>query len=236
MFLEERHIKFLEKKIGYKFKDIFFLKQALTHSSYLNKKSIENIQSNERLEFLGDSLLGFMVAKIIFELFPTENEGIISKIKGYWISSKALSKIANEIGIDKAILLGEGEEKSGGRRNGKNLSSAFEALVAAIYLDGGIKKSEAFISRIFKKRIKKINKEVMLYDYKTRLQENYQEKYKDTPVYNTKLSGEIFESKVFFDGKTIGCGKGSSKKNAEQEAARVALNKLEKVDNRKRGR
>jgi ribonuclease-3 len=232
MAFEDSSFELIEKKIKYKFKNASLLRQALTHSSYVFENKMEKSCSNERLEFLGDALLGFVVGRIVFDLFPAEAEGVISKIKGYWVSAKVLSKIAEEIGLHSGLLLGSGEEKSGGRKNGNNLTNAFEALVAAVYLDGGIRKADGLITRLFKKRIEEMGTKVILFDFKTRLQEVYQEKYKDKPKYFTEYKTDHFVSKAMFRGRIIGKGSGSSKKNAEQEAAKLALEKIEK---RKRG-
>lgn len=232
MAFDENSFELIEEKIKYKFKNASLLRQALTHSSYVYERKMPKESSNERLEFLGDSLLGFVMARIVFDLFPAEAEGVISKIKAYWASAKVLSTIAEEIGIQKTLLLGGGEEKSGGRNNGRNLANAFEALLAAVYLDGGTKNAEALIKRLFKKKIQKNGIKVIFLDYKTRLQELFQDKYKDKPIYLTELKKDHFISKAVFRGKVIGKGKGLSKKDAEQEAAKFALEKIEK---RKRG-
>lgn len=232
MKFKECDFELVEKKIKYKFKDISYLKMALTHSSYVYENGLDRNCSNERLEFLGDSIFGFIMAKMIYDLFPEEDEGTISKIKSYWISSKVLSQIAKEIGIGGALVCGIGEEKSGGLDNAKNLANAFEALLAAVYLDGGLKKAEKVISRIFEGKIKEAGKNVILFDFKTRLQEIYQKKYKDKPTYITEPVNDHYFSKAIFREKILGSGKGLSKKEAEQEAAK---NALKKIESRKRG-
>lgn len=232
MKFKECVFDFIEKKIKYKFKDISYLKMALTHSSYVYENGLERKCSNERLEFLGDAILGFAMAKMIYDLFPEEDEGTISKIKSYWISSKVLSQISAEIGIGRSLICGIGEEKSGGGDNAKNLANAFEALLAAVYLDGGFRKAEKVVSRTFTNKIKEAGKNVILFDFKTRLQEIYQRKYKDKPTYITEPLNNHYFSEAIFRGKILGSGKGLSKKEAEQEAAK---NALKKIESRKRG-
>lgn len=228
MSLEKNGFEKIEKKIKYKFKNSSLLEQALTHSSYSYENKMGRKSSNQKLEFLGDALLGFIVAKIVFEIFSEEKEGVVSKIKNYWVSAKVLSEITKEIGLHKALLLGRGEEKSGGRDNSNNLADTFEALIAAVYLDGGIRKAEALVTRLFKKRILEMGKEVILFDFKTRLQEIYQKKYKDKPQYITEYEKDHFVSKAMFRGRVIGKGYGSRKKSAEQEAAKSAFKKRDK--------
>lgn len=226
MKITENKIKQLESKLNYKFKRKELLIKALTHPSYVfENRFIDKNESNEKMEFLGDSILGFLVGKLVYESFRDEEEGILSKIKSYWVSAAILSQLGSEVGVKDALILGKGEEKRGGRNNPKNIANAFEALIASIYFDGGIKSAERVIKRIFKNRIVKEAKKVINFDYKSRFQEICQEKFKEKPYYYTVKREEHFVSKAIFKGKVMGTGIGTNKKNAEQEAAKDALEK-----------
>jgi ribonuclease III len=213
----------IKSSAGYHFKDPMLIKQALSHSSYAEEHEGGRNHSNERMEFLGDAVVGFFVAKIIYGLFPDEEEGVLSRLKAHWVSTEAMAGIAERIGIKEILDLGAGEARSGGIDNPRNLAGALEAVVAAVYLDGGLKNAENLVARLWKGDIKKVGSEALLLDTKTRLQEILQKKYKDIPEYVTTKGSEAFVSEAVFRGKVIGAGKGSSKKKAEQAAAGTAL-------------
>lgn len=215
----------LEQKIGYEFKDPALLKGALTHSSFVNGK---NHHSNERLEFLGDSVLSVVVSKYLFENLPDFPEGQLTKLRAGIVSEHALYPIAEKIGLGEAILLGKGEENTGGRHRRSILADAFEALIAAIYLDGGLEAAESFILPFIPSIDILRSGKLLIGDYKTLLQEIIQQNPEEKVVY--ELSGEsgaahnrLFAVNVLLNGQIIGSGSGYSKKEAEQSAAREAL-------------
>ncbi len=216
----------LEKKIGYKFKDPALLKIALTHSSYANESSVE---SYERLEFLGDAVLGLIVASILYDQLPKASEGKLSKKRSAIVSRINFARFSRELGIDRLLLLGKGEEITGGRGRESNLAAAFEALIGAIYLDGGYKKAFGVTSRLIKKSI---NQKELITDYKTKLQELAQRKYKRVPKYVVVLEEgpphkKCFHVEVKVLRRVIGRGSGNNKKEAEQSAAREGLLSLD---------
>lgn len=213
----------LEKKIGYKFKDQSLLQLAVTHSSYANERG--NHRNNERLEFLGDSVLGFVTAEYLFSTRSDLPEGQLTKLRANAVCEKSLAVFANEIGLGEVLLLGKGEIMTGGSERPSILSDAFEAVIAAIYLDGGMDAAKEFILR-FVSRAETDVKAVT--DYKTLLQEVIQKNPDEHLSY--VLAGEsgpdhdkTFIVEVHLNSNVIGTGTGHSKKKAEQEAAREAL-------------
>ena len=217
----------IEKKLKYKFKNKTLLKTALTHSSHANECSLE---SNERLEYLGDAILGCVVARELYKLFPEYTEGELSKLRSAIVSRTNFSKFAQELKIDKQILLGKGEENTVGRERDSNLAGAFEALIGAIYLDGGYRKVYKIISQIIKSCL---NDNSIFSDFKTRLQEVAQKKYKQIPRYSVVNEegpphDKKFYIKVEIASKLKGEGTGKNKKEAEQAAAKQALSLIEK--------
>lgn len=216
----------LEKKIGYKFKDPALLKIALTHSSYANESSVE---SYERLEFLGDAVLGLIVASILYDQLPKASEGKLSKKRSAIVSRINFARFSRELGIDRLLLLGKGEDITGGRGRESNLAAAFEALIGAIYLDGGYKKAFGVTSRLIKTSI---NQKELITDYKTKLQELAQRKYKRVPKYVVVLEEgpphkKCFHVEVKVLRRVLGRGSGNNKKEAEQSAAREGLLSLD---------
>lgn len=217
----------IEKKLGYKFRDEGILKTALTHSSFANETSVE---SNERLEFLGDAVLGFIVARVLYDLFPEAAEGKLSKMRSAIVSRMNFAHFAKELKIDKQILLGRGEEITGGRKRQSNLAGAFEAVIGAVYIDGGYRKVYTIVSRLLKDCLN--GKEEIFKDYKTRLQEIAQRQFKKVPKYKVVLEegpphDKCFHVEVKLGRRTIGKGIGSNKKQAEQAAAKEGLEEVE---------
>jgi ribonuclease-3 len=215
----------LEKSLGYKFKNPALLKTALTHSSYANEFSTE---SNERLEFLGDAVLGLVVARLLYDNHPRASEGKLSKQRSAIVSRVNFAKFTRELGIDKQIILGKGEERTGGRDRESNLSGAFEAIIGAIYLDGGYRTVFRVISKLLKNSI---DEKDIFTDYKTKLQEIAQKKYKQIPRYKVVHEEgpphkKWFHVEVKIMRRVLGEGMGSNKKEAEQSAAKEGLNKL----------
>ena len=218
-----------EKKLGYNFKDKDLLVQALTHSSYAYENQ-QNVESdNETLEFLGDSVLGLIIADYLCLTYPHLSEGELSKLKSTAANTTSLSTFGKRIKLDQYILLGKGEEKSGGRKKNSILAGAFEALVAAIYLDGGLKEAKKFLIPQLEFIFKRIKAErYLVNNYKSALQEFLQKENLPAPLYKTVTSTgpdhkKSFIVEVFLEKKSLAKAKGSSKKNAEQKAAQKAL-------------
>ena len=220
-----KSLDILEKEINHKFKNRDVLIEALTHSSYANENR-NGRESNERLEFLGDSVVSIVAADLLFERFPHTPEGELSKIRSALVCTASLSSFANQISLGEYLYLGKGEELSGGRQRSTILENAFEALTAAIYLDGGLEEARAFVLRFLTNALD--NHQVSFKDYKTLLQEVVQQNHDET--LNYVIVGESgpdhdkrFEVEVHLNSNIIGRGIGRSKKQAEQEAAREAL-------------
>lgn len=217
--------KELQKVIKIKFRNQRFLTEALTHKSYAIE-SVPPVRDNERLEFLGDSLLSTIVSSYLYKAHPEDDEGLLSQRKAHLVSRKTLYHWAKEINLGKYLYLSRGEEATGGRERESILANAFEAVLGAIYLDKGFTGAEKFILQRLKQK-----KFVQKIDCKSQLQEILQGKYKLVPEYRViKESGpdhnKTFEIGVYFKKKLLGRGMGKSKKEAEQEAAKNALNKL----------
>lgn len=221
------HIEF-EEKINYKFKDDSLLTEATCHSSYANERRDENIKSSERLEFLGDSVLSMIVSEYLFRTYPDYEEGVLSRIRREIVDSVSLAAFAREIGLGDMLLLGHGEEQLGGRDRQSNLEDAFEALVAAIYLDGGTEAARAFVLPFAMKTAERTLAQHKLNDPKTKLQEIVQTGGAASPRY--VITGEsgpdhkkVFECDVLVENNVMGHGTGPSKKEAEKAAAEEAL-------------
>lgn len=216
-------MKELEKNIGYEFKDKELLRLALTHSSYANEKG--NKRDNERLEFLGDSVLGFITAEYLFKSLSDRPEGELTKLRANAVCEKSLAQFAAEINLGEHILLGKGEIMTGGRERPSILSDAFESVIAAIYLDGGMDQAEKFVLRFVSKTT---TDTVQATDYKTLLQEVIQKNPDEHLTYSLAAQSgpdhdKTFTVEVFLNSNCIGTGSGHSKKKAEQAAAREAL-------------
>ena len=222
-------IKDLEAAIGYKFKNISLLQNALAHSSYANERWHNSLMSNERLEFLGDSILGMCVAEYLYRTFPDRPEGELTRMRADMVCEQTLAAVAGRIGLGGHLLLGKGEEQGGGRSRNSILADAVESVIAATFLDGGMDAAKAFIQKfiLVEVPVKKLHN----VDYKTSLQELVQQKKNQVLTYT--LVGESgpdhdkhFEVEVSLNGNVVGLGSGSSKKRAEQDAARVAIEAL----------
>lgn len=215
----------LEEKIGYKFSDQSYLKRAMTHSSYSGGK---NNGSNERLEFLGDSVLQITVSQYLFTNMTTVPEGGLTKLRASIVCENSLYNFAKRIDLGKYILLGKGEEMTGGRDRRSILADAFEALIAAIYLDGGMDEAARMILSFVPSIEALRSGKVKLGDYKTILQEIIQQNPEEHISYNVSENEEPSHNKTFFadvllNGQVIGSGSGQSKKEAEQAAAKEAV-------------
>ena len=215
-----RNLKELQENLGYKFNDISFLEEALTHSSYANENP--HVESNERMEFLGDAVLSIVSAEFLYLNYPNTPEGKLSKMRAGMVCTSALAGYATELDLGNFILLGKGEIHVGGEKRPSILENTFEAVIAAIYLDGGMENAKKFVLRFLKEEHKSFK------DYKTQLQEVVQQNPEEKLSYViTAETGpdhdKTFEAEVHLNSNVIGKGTGKTKKQAEQEAAREAL-------------
>jgi len=227
--METERLKSLQNQLDYFFSKPSLLETALTHSSYANENRKGGSVSNERLEFLGDSVLGMAVASLIYNNKPFLSEGRMTKMRAELVCEKSLAGIAKELNLGDYIILGHGEEKGGGRERPSILADAVEAIIAAIYLDGGFEPVFNLVSKYFKQKTDKFESSVT--DFKTELQEVVQEKPGQVLIYHIIDESGPDHLKVFLvearlDGVRIGSGEGNSKKEAEQAAARSALDGL----------
>lgn len=222
----------LEQKLGYQFRDRALLSEALNHSSYANEHRALGEQSNERLEFLGDSVLGFVTAEFLFELHRDLPEGDLTRQRAALVCEQSLYEVAKMLDLGKYLKLGKGEDAGGGRTRPSILADATEAVFAAVYLDGGIEAASALIHRVLLDKEGEHAEELMQ-DYKTALQELVQRKSGQALSY--RMVGEsgpdhnkTFTAEVWLNGEGVGTGSGHSKKEAEQAAAKAAVLAWEK--------
>ena len=227
VFEEEIRLK-LEEGIGYTFRDVEILSDALRHRSWCSENGAD---SNERLEFLGDAVLGLLVAKKIFEDYPDKPEGDLAKIRSEVVSSPALAEIAKEIHLGEMVALSAAEESAGGRKKGSILADSFEALLGAVFLDGGIEKAKLIVDKLFSEKIILTAIEPGSTDYKTRLQELTVQISEPTPFYFIETDGpdheKSFYATVKIGDQSFGPVCGASKKKAEQAAANLAYSFFE---------
>ena len=215
----------LQQKLGYRFNDISWLKLALTHRS----KSKLNY---ERLEFLGDSFLGFVISDCLYKQFPKEPEGVLTRLRASIVKQKSLATVAKEFGFSEFLILGAGEGRSGGHQRDSTLSDVLEAIIAAIYIDGGIIPARTFIETTFATKLDSLDPSIQLKDPKSQLQEWLQKLRLEVPEYQVveiigKDHDQIFEVEcITVMSSEIFNGRGSSRRIAEQKAAKKALEKL----------
>ena len=221
----------LQERIRYQFGDRNVLLQALTHKSYghefFQEKPIA-LRDNERLEFLGDAILDVIISDLLLETFPHANEGQLSKMRAAIVNEKTLAQLARTIDLQEYIRLGKGESQTGGQDKPSILSSTLEALISAVYLDGGFNVVYQVVKHIFTPLFAQEQGLITLYDHKTQLQEIAQARWKVTPSYHLVEAhgpdhAKTFEIEVRMNGKTLAIAQGSSKKEAEQNAARAAI-------------
>ncbi len=220
----------LQETLAISFTDMALLKQALAHSSFINENPGLLLPSNERLEFLGDAVLGFLIAEKLYHDLPGFNEGQMSRLRAFMVSRKTLAVIAESIKLGDYLYLGKGEEASGGRQKPTNLASALEALIAAVFLDQGIETARALVLRLLAPELDRLLKQGEV-DYKTELQELVQSRKHVSPTYHIiEQMGpdhdKTFTVEVRIDLSVLGRGTGKTKKEAESEAARIALEKF----------
>ena len=221
----------LQQALGISFNDLSLLEQALVHSSYANENPTLAPTSNERLEFLGDAVLDLIVAENLYQNFPQFTEGEMTKLRAALVRQDALARVARTINLGDYLYLGRGEEASGGRHKPANLAGALEAVIAAIFLDQGLNTTTDFAQRLFNAELRKVISHGAGFDYKSRLQELLQTRKYQTPVYHLVEAvgpdhDRRFTVEVRVGDTVLGIGSGKSKKKAETEAARSALEQL----------
>jgi ribonuclease III len=220
-------INALQSTLGYFFNDISLLRQALTHRSFINENTETAENHNERLEFLGDSVLNLSLTTILLKRYPTLSEGRLSKMRATLVSEKRLASLSVHLGLGAYLLIGKGEDRTGGREKPSLLADTFEALLGAIYLDGGFNKALDFIDRLFQSQWEGAD-QFPSQDFKTLLQEFCQAELKTVPNYRVYREEGPDHQKIFFmevtiQGKIVAKGKGRTKKEAQQKAAGKAL-------------
>lgn len=233
MTLEE-----LQKALKVEFRNIDFLERSITHSSYVHEKKMSLDKSNERLEFLGDSVLNLCIAEFLVKFFPEEPEGALSKRRALLVNQKQLAQLSNELKLGSVLRLGKGEEKTGGRTKESILADVFESVIGAIYLDQGLDAAKDYLFKLFSPLFERVKSLEASEDFKTRLQEFLQKNFQKSPRYSVvHESGpdhqKIFEVQIDFGGRALGCGQGRSKREAEQAAAQVALTAVKEEDFKK---
>jgi ribonuclease-3 len=226
----------LERKLGYRFKNRELLERALTHRSYLNAPPNGDLWANERLEFLGDSVLGMVTSRFLFENFPDKNEGDLTKLKSTLVSEANLSQIARSITLGKYLRISEEEVRSGGRERSSIVSDAYEAVIGAVFLDGGLAPAERMIRKQILEKCLEITSDRTFYNFKGELLEYMQALGLGLPKYEvTEEHGPDHQKKFTIEvstrGRKMGEGVGKNKKEAEQKAARMALENIDQVFN-----
>jgi ribonuclease-3 len=222
----------LQDTLNIVFKDPALLKQALVHRSYLHENPDFDLPSNERMEFLGDSLLSFVIAEKLYDDFPNLSEGGMTKLRAALVRTETLARLARSIGLGNYVFLGRGEEASGGRTKQSILAGVFEAVIGAILIDHGFNACRDFIHGLFTDEMGKAADERLIADYKSQLQEITQARHHIAPIYRTinedgPEHSKEFTVEVIVDGRMIAIGRGKSKRQAETEAARAALESME---------
>lgn len=235
--MTSKDLSFLQKRLSYSFTEPKLLRQALTHKSYLNESKDKTVKDNERFEFLGDAVLDFIISEALVERFPELPEGDLSKMKAKVVSEGTLARIAKGIDLGSFLFLGKGEEITSGRGKSSLLADAMEALIAAIYLDGGFAAVREVVLKEFDLPLQETTRPDLVVDYKTELQEYCQQAFGLLPYYRViQESGpdhqKTFEVEIEIRGKTFGVGIGKSKKEAEQKAAEITLEQLRNKEER----
>lgn len=222
----------LQTALGLKFKDLSLLQQALVHRSYLNEAQASGLESNERLEFLGDAALGLIVSQKLYSDFPLLNEGDLTQLKTALIRWETLAQAAERLSLGDYLLLGRGEKLTGGHQRPSNLACAFEALVAAVLLDSGLRTARALVLRCLKPELTQMAAGEVALDSKSRLQQLVQTRWQTMPSYQTVAAegpdhAKVFTVEVLVDDRALGRGQGRSKKEAESKAAQQAVKAID---------
>ena len=227
-----QYLPVIEERLGYAFTDRRLLLEALTHKSYYHENKVTTSHYNERLEFLGDSVIGLVIVEYLFLHKSLYAESVLAKIKSYIVSEPVLAEIAGSLSLGEYLLLGKGEKSTGGSTKKSILADAFEAVAGAVYLDGGFARARDIVCRLFSERIEIALASGQFFDYKTELQERTQLAYGKLPEYRVVSQvGEehqrVFTVSVYLNGRLLGTASGRRKKEAETLAAREALEKLQ---------
>ncbi|MBI2346293.1 MAG: ribonuclease III [Deltaproteobacteria bacterium] len=228
---EKQELKRLEKALGYTFRRRVHLKRALTHRSYANEMRLKPTEHNERYEYLGDAVLELAVSHLLMDQYPDHPEGELSKLRAALVNEAQLADLAREVQLGIYLYLGKGEEQTGGREKPSLLADAFEAVLGAIYIDRGFKKCFDVVKHKFHNIFQNVRRGEFIQDFKTKLQEESQQRFRTVPRYRlVKESGpdhsKTFEVNLYIEERLLGAGRGPSKKAAEQDAARQALEKI----------
>jgi ribonuclease III len=228
--MEQSEYKIFEEKIQYNFKNIYYLKEALRHSSYVNEQLHSDLRDNERLEFLGDAVINLIISHMLMTKDPGLKEGELSRIRAGMVNESQLADLAREINLGEFIMLGKGEAQTNGREKNSILADTFEAVMAAVYLDGGFKQAFNIAQLHFTPLLEKINLPPTVFDYKSRLQEMVQTSHQSVPRYTVVEESGPDHDKTFRVRVTVGDieaeGEGKSKKTAEQDAAKNGIELL----------
>lgn len=229
--MSEQELSSLEDELGYQFKNIGLLREALQHSSYVNEQRDPDLQDNERLEFLGDAVLDLVITHILMEQFPKTREGDLSRMRATIVNESQLSLVAQRLNLGRHLLLGRGEAQSNGQEKKSILADALEAVIAAVYLDGGLQAGFEVLERQFSEMISHVRDRLAEEDFKSRLQELVQVQFKRIPDYKIVAESgpdhdKTFEVRLNIGNSLTTHGTGKSKKAAEQAAAEVAIEKL----------
>ncbi|MFW6030193.1 MAG: ribonuclease III [Halanaerobiales bacterium] len=233
-YYKQKNLVELEKILNIEFINKKLLRRAVTHKSFPNENPNLNLKNNERMEFLGDAVLDLSMSSYLFKKFPNKPEGKLAKMKAILVSAPILAEIAKKININRFLLLGKGEEMTGGRNRDSILADTLEAIIGAIYLDQGLEAADKFIIENFDEDIQSVQKGDHIRDYKTLLQETIQKNSNKRPEYYVADEegpdhNKTFIVKVEFNESILGFGKGTSKKDAEQKAAKAALENLDEI-------
>lgn len=220
----QEELKKLEGKIGYEFKNKELLLQALTHSSFSNEQKINRFKDYERLEFLGDAVLELLSSQFFFQTYPEMSEGEMTRLRSSMVCEPALAFCARELSLGEYILLGKGEEATGGRKRDSIISDVMEAVIGAVYLDGGIEEADKFIKKYI---LSDLENKQLFYDSKTLLQEKMQKQGRNITYELVSETGpdhdKTFTVEIRIDGEAVGRGQGRNKKSAQQQAAYQVL-------------
>lgn len=232
---DKERLKRFERRLGYKFKRREHLKRALTHKSFTNEHRLPASENNERYEYLGDAVLELSVSHLLMERFPEHPEGELSKLRAAIVNEEQLAELARGLSLGDALYLGKGEDQTGGRAKPSLLSDAFEAVLGAVYLDRGFEKAFRFVARQYKSTLDRAGGVGFVKDYKTKLQEESQCRFRSIPRYRLMSARgpdhrKLFEVHLYIRDERWGVGQGASKKAAEQAAAREALERLQQTE------
>lgn len=230
--ITDKQLHNFEKIIGYKFKNRNLLLEALTHRTFAHESRDKDVKDNQRLEFLGDTVLGLVISQFLYQFYPDYSEGQLTKLKSHLVSADVLSRQAARIHLGDYLRLGKGEKARGGQTQGSNLAAAFEAIVASVYLDGGLEPASRFILRQLKEEIKLVKEGKSAKNYKSLLQELTARRFGVIPAYEIVSQAGPDHVKTFkivakINDRIYGHGQGPNRKAAEQAAAGMALKKLE---------